>query len=80
MIDFATPPPTDELPAFDPERGLQDPRTIHPSPDDIFDDPAMPAVDESADRSDAPPREEGSPVAASPGIVDPRSEPAGPDI
>ena len=65
------------VPEPEPVRGLADPRTIHPGPEGIFDD--------GAGSSDAGPPPEpgggGSPADdGGPGIVDPRSETAGPDL
>jgi hypothetical protein len=62
-------------------RGLEDPRTIHPSPENVFPEAGeMPPAESSAE-ADTPDQEEDSePDEGDRGIVDPRNEPIGPDI
>jgi hypothetical protein len=61
--------------------GLQDPRVIHPSPEDIVSDPTEPAKDEATQEpaSSVPPENQVAEEVA-PGIVDPRVDPIGPDL
>ncbi|WP_165226912.1 hypothetical protein [Aquisphaera insulae] len=70
----------DELPLLDPGQGLQDPRTIHPAPDDVFNDPALPTGNGSSDGPNEPEQEPANPADAGGGIVDPRTEPKGPEL
>jgi len=68
-------------PGPETNRGLEDPRTIHPSPEGVFPKPGeMPAA-EIASEADTPDQnEEGAPDEGDRGIVDPRNETIGPDI
>ena len=69
----------DELPDQENEQGaaLIDPRDIHPAPEGLFTDGTETAVAESGAELQAG---ESPPERDARGMVDPRSEVAGPDI
>jgi hypothetical protein len=73
----------DTFPAVKPDTGpgLQDPRTIHPSPEDLLPTPGEPQQDIHPPESEPPefPDDSSSDDPAR-GIVDPRNESVGPDI
>jgi hypothetical protein len=72
--------PPDEPSEPDANRGLEDPRTIHPAPEGLFPEPGeAPAIESPA--SDPTSEDEGGTSDDSArGIVDPRNETIGPDI
>jgi hypothetical protein len=73
----------DETNTPEPEknRGLEDPRVIHPSPDETFPEPGELPLPESSPEADSSGGEEESESGDdTPGIVDPRHETIGPDI
>lgn len=64
-----------------PNVGLEDPRTIHPAPENVFPKPGEVTLPEPSSESDRASRNEDSkPSEAERGIVDPRNEVVGPDI
>ena len=72
-----------ETAAPEPEtnRGLEDPRTIHPSPEDVFPEPNEMPVAELPPEADLPDQDEdGESDDVNRGIMDPRNETIGPDI
>ena len=64
-----------------PSRGLEDPRIIRPSPEDLLPGGVESQSDESTWKSDAPATsEEACPEDVGRGIVDPRNDHIGPDL
>jgi len=60
---------------------LEDPRIIHPSPEEIFFDPAESPGDVPMPEPDAmPTREEDAPDDEGRGMIDPRNDSIGPDL
>ena len=82
MSRAPAPNASDETPPSEPEpnRGLEDPRIIHPSPEGLFPEPTEASDAVPPSEPDPPPREDLRPEDQSRGIVDPRSERIGPDI
>jgi hypothetical protein len=77
MSEISGPPPVE------PGPGLEDPRMIHPSPEDVVSDPAETTADEHnqvqvVEGATSP--EDQSPEEFEPGIVDPRIDRIGPDL
>jgi len=74
------PGPSEARTEPDPSPGLEDPRTIHPSPEGIFPEPGeMPSA--QSPEADSTGRGEGTGSGdVDRGIVDPRNETIGPDI
>ena len=73
----------DETKPPEPEknRGLEDPRVIHPSPEVTFPEPGELPLAESSPEADSEGRDEDDePGDDNPGIVDPRNETIGPNI
>jgi len=65
----------------DPGPGLEDPRTIHPSPEGTFPEPGDMPLPESSSESDSTSQDEdGESDDLDRGIVDPRNDTIGPDI
>ena len=78
-----TPDAPDKFRTVEPDLGpgLEDPRTIHPSPEGLFSNPGEPQRDiDSAEPEPPDCREDFSPDDNARGIVDPRTESVGPDI
>jgi len=60
---------------------MEDPRTIHPSPEGIFPEPGDMPLPESSSESDSTSQDEvGESGDVDRGIVDPRNDTIGPDI
>ena len=75
--------PLDEPAMSKPEanRGLEDPRTIHPSPEGTFPEPGEMPLPESSSESDSTSQGKGNESSdVNRGIVDPRIDTIGPDI
>ena len=81
MNHLPTPQRDGASPQPSPQQGLVDPRTIHPEPEDVVNDPDASAEDDSGSKSDqaTPPEGEQCP-REEPGIVDPRNDQIGPDL
>ena len=76
-------PELDPIPLDDPDDAgaLQDPRTVHPSPEGLFPDPTGPAATLPApDPFPADPVADRPPDEGAGGMVDPRHDPFGPDL
>jgi len=81
MTGSNTPRSDEPRPEPDPGPGLEDPRTIHPSPEGVFPEPGETPLREDSSEFDSTSQEDDRESGdVDRGILDPRNETIGPDI